>query len=236
MREAPIVAFIDDDCVPDPGWLLAVLEAARAAQGGSRSSSRAGSSPCPEQRDQLTPLSHTIEVNGPSRLFVSCNIAYSRKLLDQLGGFDETFEHASGEDVELGARAVKAGATSLFAGDALVHHEVRQLTLRQLLRHTWKWTDGVRVLSMHPELRDLLIAKLFWKPTHPRLLLVARRARQPSGGVVLGACVPYVLHYRRVYHGRWLSLARALPKHVVVDSAEIATMLAGSIRYRTWML
>jgi glycosyltransferase involved in cell wall biosynthesis len=233
VASAPLVAFLDDDCTPVEGWLAALLKAAGAA--GSMAVIQGAIKPRPDQGEDLHPLAHTIEVTCASQLFVSANIAYPRSLLERLGGFDERFRR-SGEDVELGARAIKAGAHASFASDALAFHEVRSLDLAALIRHTVKWTDSVRAVSMHPELRGLLTARVFWKPTHPRLLLAATGLLSRRPGIAALAAAPYLAHYWRVYRGRPGALARALPTHTAVDACEIGTVLVGSIRHRTLML
>lgn len=231
---APAIAFIDDDCIPGPGWLEAVLEAYGAA-GSAPVIVQGPVEPEPAKRDQLGPLSHTIQVTGRDRLFACCNIAYSRALLEQLNGFDERLVR-SGEDADLGARALNAGGEQVFAPKAIVYHEVRQPGVAALIRHTLKWSDSVRVLSMHPELRDLLIARVFWKRTHPWLILALAGIASRRRLVATGASLPYLGHYRSLYAGHWRQLVRALPVHVAVDAAEVATVLAGSLRYRTLML
>jgi glycosyltransferase involved in cell wall biosynthesis len=231
---APLVAFIDDDCTPTASWLGAFLAAADGdadwliVQGPVV--------PAPDQRSELTPLSHTINFPGPHPLFVTCNIAYSRALLERVGGFDESFRNACGEDVELGTRAVKAGAATRYAERAEVHHEVRQLGLRALARQTFKWTDAVKVASLHPELREMMLAGVFWKRTHPLLLLAIAGALTRRPVLAAAAAAPYLDHYRRVYARPGSAFARALPTHVAIDLCEIATMVAGSVRHRTLML
>ncbi|HEX8123805.1 MAG TPA: glycosyltransferase [Solirubrobacteraceae bacterium] len=225
---SPLIAFTDDDCTPAPGWLAALL----AACGGDRVVVQGRVEPRPDQRDRLGPLSHTLQIGDANRLFMTANIAYPRALLDALGGFDEWFTRACGEDVELGARATKAGAEVRFAGDALVHHDVRPMRLAQHLRHTVKWADSVRTLSLHPEMRDLLTARVFWKPSHPKLLLAAAglAARRPL------LTLPYLAHLRRLYGGDVAAAARAAPAHVAIDVTEVVTMVVASARYRTLML
>jgi glycosyltransferase involved in cell wall biosynthesis len=217
---APLVAFVDDDCVPLPAWLEALNE---AAAGSDAAIVQGPVKPPPGQRGERGPLSHTIEVAGPDRLFATCNVAYSRPLLERLGGFDESFRR-SAEDVDLGSRALKAGADARWAERAEVHHEVRELSVAQMLRHTTKWTYSVAAVRRHPELRDLLVARVFWKPTHPLLLLALAgiASRRP----LLAA--PYLFHYR--------ARPDRIPLHAVIDLAELATMVAGSVRYRTLML
>jgi glycosyltransferase involved in cell wall biosynthesis len=229
----PLVAFVDDDCVPVEGWLEAFVSAARTA--GADAILQGQVQPAPDRQNHLRPLSHTIEVSGPSRLFVSANIAYPRALLEQLNGFDERFRRA-GEDAELGARALKAEARAEYVPGALVHHEVRDMSLAGHLRHTAKWTDAVGAVAMHPELRELLAARLFWKPTHPWLMgaTAALLARRPRLAAVLA--LPYLRHYWRLYAGHRDELAWALPQHVVIDTWEVATAVRGSLQHRTIML
>ena len=225
---AQLVAFTDDDCRPAPGWLSALLDAAV----GDRVVVQGRVEPRPDQRDVLGPLSHTLDVGGPNRLFVTANVAYPRGLLEAIGGFDEWFRRACGEDVELGARATKAGAEVRFAEAALVHHDVRPMTLGEHLRHTLKWGDSVRALALHPELRGLLTARVFWKPSHPRLLLAALglATRRPV------LALPYAAHLRRLYGGDARAAAGAAPRHLAIDLAEVATMVWASARHRTLML
>ncbi|HEX8054579.1 MAG TPA: glycosyltransferase [Thermoleophilaceae bacterium] len=230
---APLVAFVDDDCEPTDGWLAALVEAATDA--GEAVVIQGPVQPPPNQLAELTPLSHTIVVDGPDRLFATCNIAYSRPLLERLGGFDETFRR-SAEDVDMGARARAAGARALWAAGALVHHEVRRLGLRDLIRHTTKWTDSVRAVGAHPELRELLVARVFWKPTHPRLLLALAGLATRRPLLAALAALPYLDHYRRLYAHDPSAGARALPTHLAVDLTEIGTAVAGSIEHRTLML
>jgi GT2 family glycosyltransferase len=172
-------------------------------------------------------------------LFETCNVLYPREMLERLAGFDESFRHACGEDVDLGLRALDSGADSTFEPAAVVRHSVEQPSLRQVLRSTWKWTDAVRVTAMHPQLRSLLVWGAFWKPTHPRLLLagtalgLAAGTRRPAFAAL---AAPYLALYLRTYDGRVGAALRALPPHAVIDTFEVVTAAAGSVRYRTLML
>jgi glycosyltransferase involved in cell wall biosynthesis len=232
---APLIAFTDDDCVASPQWLEAVV-AAGAGNGEVILQGRTE----PAEPSQVRPLSKTMEVSGPNGLFETCNVAYPRALLERVGGFDEEFRHACGEDVDLASRAIAAGGRPAFSAEALVRHAVHQPGLRGTLRSTIYWTDAVRALKRNPETRAMLHQRVFWKPTHPRLLLaaagavVAARTRRPWLAAV--AAAPYLAHYRRVYGGSPLAAARWLPAHLAVDACEIGTMVAGSVRHRTLML
>lgn len=228
---ASTIAFIDDDCAPSESWLEAIL----ATTDGDCTVVQGRVAPMPDQVERLRPLSHTIEVGGPTQLFISANIAYPRSLLEHVGGFDERFRHRA-EDADLGARATRAGAVVRFAPDALVYHEVREMNLAGHVRQTLQWTEAVEALAMHPELRSLLTLRIFWKPTHPWLLAGAAALLARRRGLAALAVAPYLVHYRRVYGSDTAALIRALPQHLVIDGVEVATAVAGSVRHRTLML
>lgn len=121
---APLIAFTDDDCLPTPGWLAAVLEAfadADVVQGAVRGDPRA--------ERVAGPWDKTLWVTGPTPWFETANISYRRELFERLGGFveDDGVSRrpggmAFGEDCLLGARALDAGGRRVFAEAALVHH------------------------------------------------------------------------------------------------------------------
>ncbi len=236
--QGDLIAFTDDDCRPSPRWLEALLEAwngeeARIVQGRTE----------PDQQGEAHPLGRTMEISGPTGLYETCNIAYPRRLLEGTGGFDERFRRACGEDVDLGMRASRAGAELAFAPKALVHHAVHHPPLSALVRHARIWSDAVLTLKLHPELRPMLVGGVFWKRTHPLLLLAGAGAvlsitrRSPLPALLSSAA--YLEHYRRVYAAAgesWLEAARRLPVHALIDAVEVATMIEGSARHRTLML
>ncbi len=59
----------------------------------------------------------------------SCNVGFRRALVDRVGGFDERL--AAGEDVELSARCIQAGAQLVYLDDAVVSYRYRD-TVRGL--------------------------------------------------------------------------------------------------------
>ena len=125
---APIIAFTDDDCVCEPGWLEALLApfADPAVLAVSGDVTPAGPDSFNvrflQRRNPLAPLSGVF-LDAPSpprrlaiyvrglllgppllapgeRLYsvVGANMAFRRELLDELGGFDEAFRFGSEEE------------------------------------------------------------------------------------------------------------------------------------------
>ena len=48
-------------------------------------------------------------------------------------------------------------------------------------------------------------------------------------GVAAALLAPYLQHYRRVYSGDAMGMARALPTHLAIDMCEIGVAAAGTV-------
>ncbi|RIK89496.1 MAG: glycosyl transferase family 2, partial [Burkholderiales bacterium] len=82
-----IVAFTDDDTIPDRGWLLAGL---RALAGGASAVTGRVEMPLPPR-----PTDYEKDAAGLTRAeFVTANCFVRRDVLERIGGFDERFTSA----------------------------------------------------------------------------------------------------------------------------------------------
>lgn len=231
---APLVCFVDDDCVADPGWLAALVAAHRNDPGAVV---QGRTEPHPDELHKHSAFSRSMLVDGPNNWFQTCNIAYPRELLERLGGFDESFRYPAGEDTDLAWRAKRAGAPTRFEGAARVLHAVHTLGAVKIARGARRWEDTVLCVKRYPELREDYRMRIFWKPAHQRLtfaalgLLLARRTR----GLSLLAALPYVTYYRS-QHSTYAGTLASMPAHVLVDGAEVLVMVRGSVRFRTLVL
>lgn len=236
---ARLVAFTDDDCVPSPGWLAALvagLADADLAQGRTL--------PDPEQLGSSGPFSRTLCVEAEDGFYQTCNVAYRRETLDRAGGFDEEFRHPAGEDTELAWRAVEAGARTTFVPDALVHHDVRPSSVLATLRDTPRWGSVVLAVRKHPPLRERLHSKYFWRASHrPALLAVLGLAALGTGRRTGLAGLALLAPYARLRlltdplptlgPRRRMAL---LPAALLVDAAEVGVCAAASLRQRRLLL
>lgn len=120
------LAFVDDDCLPDKGWLSSILACAQAGNVDVVE----GKTVTPDKVDN--PFLRGIEnLNGG--LYWSCNLAVRRQTFERLGGFDEDFLEPGGEDMEFAWRFRSQNIAAQFCPDALVLHPVRALTWRTLI-------------------------------------------------------------------------------------------------------
>ncbi|MHB8351238.1 MAG: glycosyltransferase [Thermoplasmata archaeon] len=123
------IAFIDGDCIADSGWLRAIREGFRHADVVAGLTTTVGN-PSYGHLDRVELYQAGNDVTYPS-----CNLAYTRRLFQALGGFDPRFITA--EDIDLNLRAVRQGARLLYVPEARVYHEVRGTLLRFLVQAYW---------------------------------------------------------------------------------------------------
>lgn len=126
---------LDDDAVPEPGWLAALLarddgytlvggkivdyEGGRAQNRPSRSTFLGKRLPCrPERANAGT----------------SCNLGIPRACFEALGGFDEDLPYYF-EDSDLCIRAHRAGFAFRFAEDAVVRHKGSEKKKDEAIRY-----------------------------------------------------------------------------------------------------
>ena len=188
-----IVLFTDASCVPDDGWLDAMLapiltEGELMVAGSHRSSTG------PSIRDDT---SYFLRARRYVREAPTINLAFRTTVHAQLGGFDESF--AYGSDVDFTWRANDSGFRIRYVPDAIVRHdwggprdEVRraykygQARARLYLKHPRRWrelfTSDVIAVVYPAYLLSLPLARvrqLRWLPLVIVLPALRNRQRQP---------------------------------------------------------
>jgi glycosyltransferase involved in cell wall biosynthesis len=237
---ADTILFTDDDCRPPRDWLAQAVDAAQHNPGAILQGT---TRPDPDELaiKLHAPFARSLEVTPPSGFGETANIAYPRALLDALGGFDEQLPRAAAEDTDLALRAQEQGARLVAAPAMLTYHCVEAGSLVRRLRDMGRWQHLAYIVHRHPQMRENLPARVFWKPAHARLPLALAGAfiakRHPLVGGALAA--PWIAEALPSYGSSLRGRARAvseLPAHLLIDLAETATMIRGSIRYRTLIL
>ena len=147
LAKGEFIVFIDDDCVPPPGW-LDWIEARLIAH---PEIDALGGTTLPLHPKRTTVLSRAQAFLGffprPRRigrdvLFVTANLAIRRDCLLQLGGFFEPDDFAgAGEDTELSARLQLEGFRVMLDEMSVVEHDVGD-GIRRNLRRYWRYGFG----------------------------------------------------------------------------------------------
>lgn len=120
-----ILAFTDDDCRPDPGWLeelIAAVEAHRGAGAGglTRSALEGNLWAMGSQMVEDVVYAHENAVHADARFFSTKNLALPAEAFRALGGFDDSMRIS--EDRDLCARWRARGYPLVLAPAATVAH------------------------------------------------------------------------------------------------------------------
>ncbi|MGE3932175.1 MAG: glycosyltransferase family 2 protein [Rhodospirillaceae bacterium] len=125
----PVLAFTDDDCLPEPGWLAAIAVAFAAVPAPALVGGRVDLHDDADVPVAIRPFDMPAAIDGFDRVrshLIGCNFVATRRLFDRIGGFDETLGPGTwsraGEDLELFCRAVHAGARIVFDPAVRVRH------------------------------------------------------------------------------------------------------------------
>jgi glycosyltransferase involved in cell wall biosynthesis len=241
-----VLAFTDDDCVADVGWLAAGVSAidagADVVQGRTI-----------PQRDP-EPLERTVAHEPTDGFFPTCNVFYRRSAYERAGGFDREIGRrlgfrgdprsralGFGEDCVLGWTVARTGAAAA-APEAIVRHDVVRPRLRELIYREWVAGGFPSLLREIPELRRTVIRKRFvlGRPGARLgaygLLLLAVPGAQLVGLVVVGAWI--AARARRAAE-RPAPIGRkvlALPVELLLDVTKSLALVLGSVQARTLVI
>lgn len=237
-----LLAFLDADCLPAPGWLAAgVAAAGRADLVQGRVT--------PDPHAALGPFDRTLTVNGAHGLFETANLFVRRRVFETVGGFPAGLEDPAGrgpasapfgEDVLFAWSAVRGGARTVFCPQALVHHAVFPRGAAELVAERRRARLFPELVRRVPELREAFL----W-----RRRFLSRRSAAFDGAVAASAAalllrraaplaltVPYcvlLLADARRWGRRAPAVALAA---VAADAVTLQALAAGSLRSGTLLL
>ena len=219
-----IVAFTDDDCIPEPSWLGTLTEPLDGGDNAPHVVVQGRTEGWPED-DCHGPWARTVWVLGPSWLFETCNVAYRRRDVELAGGFPGRDEAPSGpdgklvgEDAILGWRVMERGAQLRFEPGALVHHRHFPATYAE-------WLKDQRGRGAFPGLvrRSDVARRALWQ----RIFLAPRTAAYDLA--LASLCLAVATRRRRWLWGIapwiWLALPEASDRggrHPAIRLAQLA--------------
>lgn len=230
-----VLAFTDADCAPTPGWLAAALAALDAG------ADLVQGAVTPPPGAHVGPWDRTVWVTHHFGLFETANILVRREAFDRAGGFEPWLSPKRskelGEDVWLGWRAVRAGARTTFAPEALVHHAVFERDARGFVAERLRLRYFPEMARRVPELRDAFF--------HRRVFLTRRSAafdlalasvavaaarRRP---LALVGTLPYA---RLLAADVRIRGVRCTAVHAVADAVGFGALAAGTVAARCTVL
>lgn len=118
-----ILVYTDADCVPRKDWvsaLLAPFDEGVVAVGGTYDIANSESRLARVVQAEIS-VRHA-QFDGDVDFLGSFNVAYRADSFHQVGGFEESYRQASGEDNDLAYKLQDAGGRLRFTQDAIVAH------------------------------------------------------------------------------------------------------------------
>jgi GT2 family glycosyltransferase len=142
---APILAFTDDDCIPERGWLKAGVAALGEGVAGAAGKLVVPCPAVPTDYERNAALLANAE-------FVTANCFYRRDAIADVGGFDERFRVAWREDSDLVFRLIGRDARLVRAPHAVVVHPVRPAPWGVSIRQQRRSIYNALLYKKHPAL------------------------------------------------------------------------------------
>ncbi len=159
-----IVAYTDSDCVPDPDWLAFMVykfvRSGFVAVGGPN---------FPPPEPSLVPAAVAVSPGGPTHVLLNdevaehipgCNMGFTKKALDEIGGFEPVFA-AAGDDVDVCWRLQNRGYAIGFSPASTVWH-YRRNTVKAYLKQQMGYGKAEALLYFKHPYRFNLLGQSRW--------------------------------------------------------------------------
>lgn len=151
-----ILIFTDDDCVPVKSFIKEMIKPIRGDVVGVQGRYRI------LNKDKMIARFVQYEIEGRYErtknyryidFIGTYAAAYKRDVFAKLGGFDESFSKASGEDPEFSFRVDKAGYKMVFNPKAIVYHKHPDTLKKYLKMNYGRGYWGRLLYKKHPDKR-----------------------------------------------------------------------------------
>lgn len=232
---APLIAFTDDDTLPDSNWLsegvLAMVPGVDAAWGHV----------VVPLRDNPTDAERNMAgLHGAE--FVTANCFVRREALSRVGGFDERFERAWREDSDLHFTLLEAGCRIVAAPRAIVTHPARTAPPGTSIRQHCNLFFEALLYKKHPRLyRERISAgppRDYYVIAIAALIALAGMLAKLAPLTGVAALVWFALTLRltaRRLWGTsrsWLNVADIVVSSALIPLVAVFWRLAGAVRFR----
>ncbi|GAC1385792.1 MAG: hypothetical protein NVSMB42_05620 [Herpetosiphon sp.] len=150
----PLLLFIDADCVAEDDLitqLLAAYQAGHPVVGGALGFAATNYWSISDHLVSFADFLPGAPAGG-RRYLLTANLLIERRLVELVGGFDESFPGAAGEDVDLSLRLRREGLQLWFEPRAIVKHLAVRRSCRSAMRHLAAYGRAHAILrSRYPE-------------------------------------------------------------------------------------
>ena len=243
-----IIAFIDDDCVANKNWITEGVKSFSNDEIGIVQGKTTPGRVDFSIRDCLRKRKVfflSVEIVAPMWNYQTCNIFYRKTAITSVGEFDIDLQ--SGEDSDFGLRVTDIGYKNAFAAKAIVYHSVIPTSFLSLIKYSSQAFYCPLLVKKHSVLRKKLFLLLFWSPsdfwlTMALISIVPAILISPLFSIIVA------IYASKAFLGINASLAfsnrrrgavyrlLAIPFFVVKDFYNLAFFIAGSLKYKCFVL
>ena len=161
---APILAFCDADCLPEPDWLEAGISFVESAERETLAAGRIRFVVAERptvwtlvDMDSTKDHRRQVEIGNAE----TANLFVHRAFFEELGGFDDSLPGHG--DFDFALRAVAAGASLEYAPEAVVWHPTRD-SAKPFLKNFWSMHHSYAVREVRAGRRPLGLKVRWWLP------------------------------------------------------------------------
>jgi cellulose synthase/poly-beta-1,6-N-acetylglucosamine synthase-like glycosyltransferase len=157
-----IIAFTDSDCIVPPDWITKIVENFKdpkvSCVGGSAKAldsdfiSQYADNSIVRLMPFFTKREELKKVKPFFRHPAGCNMAFRRKVAEEVGYFDENIQYGF-DEVEFADRICRAGYKMVLDPDVLVWHKHRS-TLKEFLKQNFQYGKGSGLVFKRNRLKD----------------------------------------------------------------------------------
>ncbi len=147
-----IVAFIDDDCIPEKDWLQNICK-----EFGSNPTIAAIEGKTVGSTNEL--FCHSTE-NKSGGKFPACNLAVKKSVLEQIRGFDENYGFFR-EDTDLAFKIIHLGVKIIFSDRVVVKHPPRKIGWFAPLKELFMIKGDIRLFKKFPKEYKIYCGNLY---------------------------------------------------------------------------
>ena len=157
-----IVAFTDSDCIVPPNWITKIVENFKdpkvSCVGGSAKAldndfiSQYADNSIVRLMPFFTKREELEKVKPFFRHPAGCNMAFRRKVAEEVGYFDENIQYGF-DEVEFADRICRAGYKMVLDPDVLVWHKHRS-TFKEFLKQNFQYGKGSGLVLKRKRLKD----------------------------------------------------------------------------------
>ena len=162
-----ILVFFDADEIADNKWLINIVKPFLCQKniGGV-----GGKVVTMDQDFFIKPLSleplfgMSAPIDETPYGFATCNIAYRKKVLLEVNGFDERFDPRFRGDSDLGYRVIKSGYKIIYAPKAITYHPAQHLSFKKAPKTFFFRFHDVLLYSKHGKMANNDIGSFILQP------------------------------------------------------------------------